>query len=112
MGKKVIRLTESDLTRIVKRVIDEQRVQLTPDDIYDIQDALREYFKMKKKNIQVPVNGKWDDKTKQALKIFQDNEGVDVDGIPGKDTYEAFHKLGLHQDLLDKLINMVGSIFN
>ena len=45
--KKVIRLTESDLTRIVKRVIKEQN-QLNGEEVYEIQTALNDYFKMKK----------------------------------------------------------------
>lgn len=111
MGKRIIKITESDLTKIVKRVIKEQQNQLTSGDVYEIQNALREYFKLKRINVQIPVDGKWGPKTIEALKLFQSKEGLDVDGIPGKDTYDAFHKLGLHEDLIDKLMKWVGNIF-
>jgi peptidoglycan hydrolase-like protein with peptidoglycan-binding domain len=113
--KKVIRLTESDLTRIVKRVIKEQN-QLNAEEVYEIQTALNDYFKMKKvmmngKLYQVPVDSKWGPATINGLKKFQSLEGIDPDGIPGPKTYNAFHKLGLAQDLMDKLITWLSNLF-
>ena len=45
MAKKIIRLTESDLTNIVKRVIKEQN-QMSGQDVFEFQTALNDYFKM------------------------------------------------------------------
>ena len=113
--KKVIRLTESDLTRIVKRVIKEQN-QLNAEEVYEIQTALNQYFKMKKvlqngKLYQIPVDSRWGAATIAGLKNFQSLEGLDPDGIPGPKTYDAFHKLGLAQDLMDKLITWLSNLF-
>jgi peptidoglycan hydrolase-like protein with peptidoglycan-binding domain len=113
--KKIIRLTESDLTRIVKRVIKEQN-QLNGEEVYEIQTALNDYFKMKKvmqngKLYQIRVDSKWGAATIDALKKFQSLEGLDPDGRPGPKTYDAFHKLGLAQDLMDKLINWISNLF-
>ena len=39
--KKVIKLTESDLTRIIKRVISEQNDQYDPDRLYKLGSTIR-----------------------------------------------------------------------
>ena len=111
MSKKIIRLTESDLHKIVKRVIQEQR-QLSSQEVFELQTALNEYFKMKKINMRIPVDDKWGPTTIKALKKFQENEGLDPDGIPGRETYQALHKLGLNQDIIDKVISWVGKLFS
>ena len=46
MAKKIIRLTEADLTRLVKRVIKEQN-QMSGQDVFELQTALNDYFEMK-----------------------------------------------------------------
>jgi len=113
--KKVIKLTEADLTRIVKRVIKEQN-QLNGEEVYEIQNALNDYFKMKKvmqngKLYQITTDAQWGPATIAALKKFQSLEGLDPDGRPGPKTYDAFHKLGLAQDVMDKIINWFSNLF-
>ena len=113
--KKVIKLTEADLTRIVKRVIKEQ-IQLNGEEVYEIQNALNDYFKMKKvmqngKLYQITTDAQWGPATIAALKKFQALEGLDPDGRPGPKTYDAFHKLGLAQDVMDKIINWFSNLF-
>lgn len=115
MAKRIIKLTESDLQNIVKRVIREQN-ELNAEEVYEIQTALNDYFKMKKvaqngKLYQIPVDSKWGPATINGLKKFQTLEGLDPDGIPGPKTYDAFHKLGLAQDLMDKVINWLTNLF-
>ena len=111
MTKKIIRLTESDLTKIVKRVIKEQN-QMSGQDVFEFQTALNDYFKMKKvmvkgKLYQVPVDALWGPKTVEGLKMFQKAEKINPDGIAGPDTYKALHKLGLNQDIFDKIISWI-----
>ena len=113
--KKVIKLTEADLTRIVKRVIKEQN-QLNGEEVHEIQNALNDYFKMKKvmqngKLYQITTDAQWGPATIAALKKFQALEGLDPDGRPGPKTYDAFHKLGLAQDVMDKIINWFSNLF-
>jgi thioredoxin len=36
---------------------------------------------------------------------------INSDGIPGGDTYNALHKLGLDQDIIDKAINWISNLF-
>lgn len=108
---KIIRLTESDLRKIVKRVIQEQR-QLSGEEVFELQTALNDYFKMKNINKKIPVDAKWGPTTIKALQEFQKREGIDPDGIPGKDTYSALHKLGLNQDIIDKAISWIGKLFS
>lgn len=115
MAKKIIRLTESDLTNIVKRVIKEQN-QLSSQDVFELQTALNDYFKMKKvgvngKLFQIPVDERWGPTTVNALKKFQTLEKINPDGIPGPDTYTALRKLGLNQDIIDKAIDFLSKLF-
>lgn len=115
MKKKVIKLTESDLTNIVKRVIEEQS-QMSGQEVYELQRALNDYFKMKKvmaggKVFQIPVDSKWGKLTSKALEIFQKMEKINPDGIPGPQTYSALHKLGLNQDIIDKALTFIGKLF-
>ena len=115
MAKKIIRLTEADLTRLVKRVIKEQN-QMSGEEVFELQNALNDYFKMKKvmvngKLFQIPVNAFWGKPTIEALKKFQTIEKINPDGIPGPDTYRALHSLGLDQDIIDKVIVWIGKLF-
>lgn len=109
MTKKIIRLTEADLTNIVKRVIKEQN-QMSGQDVFELQTALNDYFEMKKvkvngKPFQIDVDSQWGPGTINALKMFQKAEKINPDGIAGPDTYKALHKLGLNQDIFDKVIS-------
>jgi peptidoglycan hydrolase-like protein with peptidoglycan-binding domain len=109
MAKKIIRLTEADLTNLVKRVIKEQN-QMSGQEVFELQTALNDYFKMKKvmvngKLFQIPVDSLWGPGTVNALKMFQKAEKITDDGIAGPSTYKALHKLGLDQDIFDKVIS-------
>ena len=113
--KKIIKLTESDLTKLVRRVIKEQN-QLSSQEVFELQTALNDYFKMKKvgvngKLFQIPVDEKWGPTTVNALKKFQEKEKINPDGIPGPDTYNALHKLGLDQDIIDKAVAWISQLF-
>ena len=115
MAKKIIRLTESDLTKLVRRIIKEQN-QLSSQEVFELQTALNDYFKMKKvgvngKLFQIPVDDKWGPTTVNALKKFQKLEKINPDGIPGPDTYNALHKLGLYQDIIDKAVAWISKLF-
>jgi peptidoglycan hydrolase-like protein with peptidoglycan-binding domain len=115
MSKKIVRLTEADLTKLVRRVIKEQN-ELSGQEVYELQTALNDYFKMKKVGIngklyQIPVDSRWGDKTINALKTFQKMEKINPDGIPGPDTYKVLHNLGLDQDIIDKAIAWIGKLF-
>lgn len=111
MAKKVIRLTESDLTKLVRRVIEEQR-QMSGEEVFELQTALNDYFKMKKMNMRIPTDGKLGPTTTKALMEFQKREGIDPDGVAGPDTYKALYKLGLNQDIIDKAINWISKLFS
>jgi hypothetical protein len=38
-------------------------------------------------------------------------EKIDSDGIPGPNTYDALHELGLDQDIIDKTISTISKLF-
>ena len=89
--KKNIRITEKALSRIIDNVIKEQEVvvemkvkdlknkvneqlssyQLSSGDVREIQNALNEYFKMKKIPTKIVVDERWGPSTVEALKKFQ-----------------------------------------
>ncbi len=94
-----------------------EQIQLSGQEVFELQTALNDYFKMKKvmsngKIFQIPVDSQWGSKTVNALKKFQTMEKIDSDGIPGSDTYDALHKLGLNQDIIDKAINWISNLFD
>jgi peptidoglycan hydrolase-like protein with peptidoglycan-binding domain len=93
-----------------------EQIQLSGQEVFELQTALNDYFKMKKvmvngKIFQIPVDSQWGPTTINALKKFQTMEKINSDGIPGRDTYNALHKLGLDQDIIDKAINFVKDLF-
>jgi hypothetical protein len=117
MAKRFI-ISEEERSNIRSRygLVNEQRVQLSGQEVFELQTALNDYFKMKK----VMVNGKlfqikddslWGDETINALKKFQTMERIKSNGIPSDDTYNALHKLGLNQDIIDKAIKWVSDLF-
>ena len=90
--------------------------QLSGQEVFELQTALNDYFKMKKvmvngKLFQIADDSRWGDETINALKKFQKMERIKDDGIPGGDTYDALHKLGLNQDIIDKAISWLGKLF-
>lgn len=117
MGKRLI-ISEQEKNDIRSRygLINEQKLQLDSQEVFELQTALNDYFKMKKvmvggKVLQIPTGSKWDEKTINALKKFQTMENIDSDGIPGPNTYDALHKLGLDQDIIDKTISTISNLF-
>jgi peptidoglycan hydrolase-like protein with peptidoglycan-binding domain len=89
--KRIIRLTESDLARIVRRVIKEGndatytgskegdiKYFQTPGSITAVQNILGMWS-----------DGKWGSQTKECIKFFQGKMGVGVDGVVGPDTANA-----------------------
>jgi peptidoglycan hydrolase-like protein with peptidoglycan-binding domain len=116
MAKRFI-ISEEEKRDIRSRygLVNEQ-LQLSGQEVFELQTALNDYFKMKKvmvggKIFQIPVDSQWGPTTVNALKKFQTMEKIDSDGIPGKDTYNALHKLGLNQDIIDKVINWISDLF-
>jgi peptidoglycan hydrolase-like protein with peptidoglycan-binding domain len=104
MAKKIIRLTEKDLTNIVKRVIKEQN-QMSGEEVFELQHALNDYFKLKNNPKRIVVDAKWGPSTIEALKMFQKAEGINPDGIAGRDTYDKLHSSGLDQDAIDSILS-------
>jgi peptidoglycan hydrolase-like protein with peptidoglycan-binding domain len=107
MTKKIVRLTEKDLTNIVKKVIKEQQNIMSGEEVFDLQNALNDYFELKKINKRIPKDGKWGPTTIEALKMFQKAEGISSDGIAGPQVYSKLHSLGLDQGPIDSLISWV-----
>lgn len=117
MGKRLI-ISEQEKNDIRSRygLINEQELQLDGQEVFELQTALNDYFKMKKvmdngKLLQIPTDSKWGEKTINTLKKFQNMEKINPDGIPGPDTYDALHELGLDQDIIDKTISTISKLF-
>jgi len=92
--KKNIRITEKALSRLIDNVLEEKKVvkefkvkdiqnivkeqasryQLNSQEVFEIQNALNDYFKMKKKPIKIVVDERWGPTTVNALKKFQEME--------------------------------------
>jgi murein L,D-transpeptidase YcbB/YkuD len=116
MAKRfIISEDEKKDIRSIYGLVNEQ-IQLSGQEVFELQTALNDYFKMKKvmvngKLFQIADDSRWGDETINALKKFQTMERIKPDGIPGGDTYDALHKLGLDQDIIDKAINFVKDLF-
>jgi hypothetical protein len=116
MAKRFI-ISEEEKSDIRSKygLITEQN-QLSGQEVFELQTALNDYFKMKKvmvngKLFQIADDSRWGDETINALKKFQKMERIKDDGIPGGDTYDALHKLGLNQDIIDKAIYWISNLF-
>jgi len=123
--KKNIRITEKALSRIIDNVIKEQEVvvemkvkdlknkvneqlssyQLSSGDVREIQNALNEYFKMKKIPTKIVVDERWGPSTVEALKKFQKMEKLDIDGIPGPSVYERMVELGIRGNFFERWLS-------
>jgi peptidoglycan hydrolase-like protein with peptidoglycan-binding domain len=126
--KKNIRITEKALSRLIDAVTSEQKVvkeykvkdikkqideqasmyQLSSGDIHEIQNALNDYFKMKKLPTRVVVDERWGPSTINALKQFQKMEKMDVDGIPGPDVYKRMVQLGIRGNFFERGLAKLG----
>ena len=71
---KKIRLTEKDLTNIIKRVINEQTVP--NDEILNIQKALNQVWT----NVKIKEDGILSPDTEKYIKLYQSQNGLDVTG--------------------------------
>jgi hypothetical protein len=101
MAKKVIRLTESDLTRIVSKVIKEQTEERNF--IKGIQKFLNT------KGAKLAVDGKTgrNSQTEKAIMDYQSKIGVyPTDGVWGPDTWDKMPSKD--KELLKKLIAQEG----
>ena len=123
MGKKVIRLTEDDLTNIVKRVISEQNIDR------EFVRAIQRFLISKKitgDNRQpLVVDGKTDNnltsQTAQAISKYQAAIGCRrTDGVWGEETWNKMSPQDRQQledfvadegGLIDQFINWIGKKF-
>lgn len=102
---KIIKLTESDLRRIVKKVINEQTEERNF--IKGIQQFLNT------KGAKLVVDGKTgsNSKTEQAIMDYQSKIGVyPTDGVWGPDTWDKMPEKD--KVLLKKLIAQEGGLFD
>ncbi len=126
--KKNIRITEKALSRLIDTVMNENKVvkefkkkdvdkvieeqfsryQLSSGEVFEIQNALNDYFKMKKKPIKIVVDEKWGPTTVNALKKFQEIEKMEADGIPGPDVYKRMVELGIRGNFFEKWLSKLG----
>jgi hypothetical protein len=117
---KIIKLTESDLTRVVKRVINEQMYHR--EHVYRIQAFLN-----KRMNAGLVVDGRTgrNSKTEEAIAKYQDMIGVyPTDGTWGEKTYAKMpekdkimlkninaNEYGVHEDLWGNFLDWVKKQF-
>lgn len=126
--KKNIRITEKALSRLIDNVIQEKKVvkefkvkdlpkvieeqasmyQLSSGDVFEIQNALNDYFKMKKIPMKVTVDERWGPATVKALKKFQEMEKMEADGIPGPDVYKRMVELGIRGNFFERWLSRLG----
>lgn len=117
--KKVIRLTESDLATLVKRVITEQSEERK------FTMVIQKFLNNKKiygdNNKPLVVDGRTDNnmtsQTAQAIAKYQKMIGANVDGVWGEDTAEKMPQndakmlkqmMAKEGDILDKFLDMIG----
>jgi hypothetical protein len=120
MGKKVIRLTESDLERIVSKVISESREDM------NTTKGIQEFLNLKKitgsNKLPLKIDGLTDNnlqsQTSQAISKYQSMIGVNpADGVWGENTWAKLSKddvkklkdlIAKHGGPVDKLLNLIG----
>jgi len=95
--KKVIRLTESDLTKIVKRVIKEQDEETK--NMVAVQKFLNNRYKSDKTFRPLATDGKTgpNSQTERAIMRYQSEKRLAADGQIGHDTMEQMRKDGLRK---------------
>jgi murein L,D-transpeptidase YcbB/YkuD len=92
-------------------VINEQPYFLSPQETFQIQSGLNDYFKNKGVKIQVVADGAWGPKTIEALKKFQQLEGLESDGKMGPKTMAKLKEVGINEDIIDKLVKFFSGMF-
>lgn len=111
--KKVVRLNESDLVRIVKKVIEEQSEERNY--YRGIQIFLNKRFP----DLKLVVDGKTgpNSKTEDAIMRYQKSIGVKPDGLWGKDTWdkmppkdvkEVKNLIAKEGGIIDQIVNWIG----
>jgi peptidoglycan hydrolase-like protein with peptidoglycan-binding domain len=121
MGKKIIRLTETDLTKIVKKVISEQTTLLDYNKKMAIQCFLNKKGIKDDRNQSLEMDGKIGNypgsKTAQAILKYQRSLGVAADGtwgnntitkMPPKDKMIYKQCISDHGDIIDKGMHWLG----
>jgi len=115
--KKVLRLTESELISVIKKVIKEQTQKESP----EIMKAKQYYLKKHGYTKNIPdfkVDGYYGESTKKAIQNFQHKLGVlPEDGIWGEETFKKMNKdqIKLYKQyvagfggFIDKLLHSLG----
>jgi hypothetical protein len=121
MGKKIIKLTEADLTKIVKKVISEQSTLIDYNSKLAIQCFLNKKGIKDDNNQPLKVDGSIgnlpNSKTAQAIARYQTKLGVDSDGAWGRVTIDRMPEsdkvilkncASEHGDLFDKILHWLG----
>ena len=89
----------------------EQQYFLEPVDVFEIQSGLTDYFKSKGVKIVVTPDGAWGPKTIEALKKFQEMEGLEADGKMGPNTMAKLKSLGINQNIIEKIGSAIADLF-
>lgn len=89
----------------------EQPYFLEPVDVFEIQSGLNDYFKSKGVKIVVTPDGAWGPKTIEALKKFQEMEGLEADGKMGSNTMAKLKSLGINQNIIEKIGSAIADLF-
>jgi peptidoglycan hydrolase-like protein with peptidoglycan-binding domain len=92
-------------------VLMEQPYFLEPSEVFEIQSGLNDYFKSKNVNIKVVADGAWGPKTIEALKKFQQMEGLEADGKMGPNTMSKLKSLGINQNIIEKIGSAIADLF-
>jgi peptidoglycan hydrolase-like protein with peptidoglycan-binding domain len=92
-------------------VLTEQPYFLEPSEVFEIQNGLNDYFKSKNVNIKVVPDGAWGPKTIEALKKFQQMEGLEADGKMGPNTMAKLKSLGINQNIIEKIGSAIANLF-
>jgi peptidoglycan hydrolase-like protein with peptidoglycan-binding domain len=92
-------------------LINEQPYFLEPVEVFQIQSGLNDYFKSKGVKIVVVSDGAWGPKTIEALKKFQQMEGLEADGKMGPNTMAKLKSLGINQNIIEKIGSSIANLF-